>query len=409
MIPRGAPYISWTDLAAAVVYSSASGDADAAQRHVEMTWSPNTVAFLSVRSGLDALLQVHAFPPGTEFVLSAITIPHVLDILAHHGIVAVPVDLDLDTLAINAADVQRAVTSRTRAVLVAHLFGARMPLDEIAAVAHAHGLLLIEDCAQAHDDSGYRGDPQADVSMFSFGSIKRQTALGGALLRCADGALADQLRKHQASYAQQPVSVFRQRIATIAAVKAAVSRPVFKAFVAICRWRGVDHDAALGTALRGFAHGDLFARLRQRPSRPMLRLLSRRLRQSMKRDVERRVAVVDRVKGAYPALMHPGGSAARHRHWLFPTLTPRPDALMHHLWSRGFDATRGASNLTSVPAPAGRPEPVAAQRFMSEVVYLPLFPGASAAEMTRLGDAVREFDDSESLGSQRAPSMSLEQ
>ena len=144
-----------------------------------------------MRSGLDALLQVLAYPPGSEIIVSAITIPHIVDILAHHRLVAVPVDVDLATLAVDADDVRSAITTRTKAILVAHLFGSRMPLDEIAVIAREHSLPLLEDCAQANDGTSYRGHAESTVSMFSFGAIKRQTALGGGLLRFRDAALAE--------------------------------------------------------------------------------------------------------------------------------------------------------------------------------------------------------------------------
>ena len=70
-------------------------------------------------------------------------------------------------------------------------------------------------------------------------------------------------------------------------------RPVFQAFVALCKWRGWDHDHTLGTALRSFAGGDLFARLRQQPSVPLLRMLDRRLRQSAAKPIAERVAIVE--------------------------------------------------------------------------------------------------------------------
>src|SRR6185369_11602384 len=132
---------------------------------------------------------VLAFPRGSEIIVSAITIPHVVDILLEHGLVLVPVDIDLSTLAIDADDVRTAITPRTKAILVAHIFGSRMPLDEVVAVAREHSLYIFEDCAQANDGSAWRGHAGATVSMFSFGSIKRQTALGGGLLRFKDAAL----------------------------------------------------------------------------------------------------------------------------------------------------------------------------------------------------------------------------
>lgn len=392
MIPRGSPYISWTDLLVAAVSCVVPGRADRVRDEIESGWAAGTVAFLSVRSGLDALLQEWNFPPESEIIISAITIPHVLDILAHHRLVPVPVDLDLPTLTVDAEAIARAVTPRTKAILVAHLFGSRMPLEAIAAIAERHGVPLIEDCAQLLDASGYRGYAQSTVSMFSFGAIKRQTALGGGLLRFRDRALAERLRGRQAAYPRQPRRAYFRRVLTMVMIKSVSLRPVFAAFLAWCRWTGRDHDQTLGTALRGFSGGDLFERLRHQPSAPLLRMLLRRIRQSPAVAVAQRVAIVETVVAEFPELRRPGSSSRHHTHWLFPMLTTHPVRLMHHLWERGFDATCGASNLACVPAPAGRPSPTEAARLMREVLYLPLSPSASPGEMRAMAQAIRELD-----------------
>ena len=396
MIPRGAPYIGWADLVAATCYSVAPREPalawSEAQSRVEALWAPNTVAFLSVRSGLDALFAEFAFPRGSEIVTSAITIPNILDIIAHHGLVAVPVDVDPDTLAVDAAAVRRAITPATKAILIAHLFGSRMPLDGIAAVARDSRIPLLEDCAQSNDGTAYRGHAGSAVSMFSFGSIKRQTAMGGGLLVCHDAALAGHLRARQATYPVVARTAYFRRVATMIGIKAAAVRPIFNLFEGMCRLLGRDHDRILGNALRGFSHGDLFVRLRQQPCIPMLRLLDRRLRQPPLAAVAARVAVVRAVTAEFPDIPRGGAKASHHSHWLFPILVPRPAALMHQLGRSGFDATRGASNLCCVPAPAGRTAPRSAQRLMDQVLYLPLCTTASPEEMRLMARVVRAYE-----------------
>lgn len=398
MIPRGAPYISWSDLVAAAMYTVTPGHARAAQKRVETRWAgaaaANSVLCLSVRSGLDALLQVLDLPPQSEIIVSAITIPHILDIIARHGLVAVPVDVELNTLAVGASTVRQAITRSTKAILIAHLFGSRMPLDEISKLARERELLLIEDCAQANDGSSYRGHPGSDVSMFSFGLIKRQTALGGALLRFTSSSLAQRVREKQAAYPRQSRRAYLRRVVTMSAMKFVGLRPVFRVFVSLCKATGRNHDTSLGTALRSFSGGDLFVRLRQQPSVPLVRLLERRLSQPATKPIAERVALVQAVTTMFPELNRPGASANHHTHWLFPMLTPDPERLMRHLWTRGFDATCGASNLLFVPAPNGRALPAQSMRLMTEVLYLPLFPGATTTELRELANAVREHETS---------------
>lgn len=75
---------------------------------------------------------------------SAITIPDMLYLLRYHGLVAVPVDLDPQTLAVDVEQLKRAVTKNTRAVLVTYVFGSRCSMDPILDFADERDLLVIE-------------------------------------------------------------------------------------------------------------------------------------------------------------------------------------------------------------------------------------------------------------------------
>ena len=70
-------------------------------------------------------------------------------IIEHHGLVPVPVDVDAARLEVDVEQIERLITPRTRAILVAHLFGSRMEMGPIIELARRHDLLVIEDCAQA--------------------------------------------------------------------------------------------------------------------------------------------------------------------------------------------------------------------------------------------------------------------
>jgi perosamine synthetase len=135
---------------------------------------------LSVRSGWDLWLGAQGLRAGDEVLVSAITHPDMIRIIHEHGLRAVPVDIDPETLAPRPWMLEAALTPRTRVVRVAHLFGGRMDLGGIAKFARKCGLLLVEDCAQAFQGPERMGDPVADVSMYSFGTLKTSTALGAA-------------------------------------------------------------------------------------------------------------------------------------------------------------------------------------------------------------------------------------
>ena len=396
MIPRGAPDISWTDLGVGLLGCCQPGAPAGVQARVEARWSPkhDSLACLSVRSGFDLVLQALELPLGSEIIVSALTIRDMCRIIEHHGLVTVPIDVEPNTLAVDAAQIERLIGPRTRAILVAHLFGSRMPLDSLIDVARRHRLLVLEDCAQAYDGSAYRGHPEGDVSMFSFGPIKTSTALGGALLRFRDQSLLDKVRHRQAGYPVQRRREFVRRVALFAMLKL-LARPFpLLLFITFLRLRGHDHDQVLSQAVRGFPGGDLMRRLRRRPSTPLLRLLDRRLGTAMPAQVEWRRVLAQRLAGAMPAVRRPGAHASPHAHWVLPIESSDPDTLVRLLWASGFDATRHASSLTVV-RPGAEPAAVTNTRvadMMEHLLYVPIHPDMSQDAIVRLGRIVGEFE-----------------
>jgi perosamine synthetase len=396
MIPRGTIDIGWRDLLFGLLACGQQTSPVAGQTRVESIWSPagDSLACLSVRSGFDLLLQALALPPGSEVLVSAITIRDMTRLLEYHSLVPISVDLDIPTLAVDCESLARTVRPQTKALLVAHLFGSRMPMEPMIRFAQQHGLFVIEDCAQAYDGSTYRGHPASDVSLFSFGPIKTQTALGGGLLRFKDRNLLGRVRALQARYPRQHRLAYGQRLLKYSVIKALANRVVLQLLVTLCRWRGTDHDQLLRTCVQGFAGGDLIAKLRYQPSLPLLRLLGRRLQHVDPTRIEQRIAFARRLLACLPATRRPGGQATHHTYWVLPIQNPNPDALTRQLWQQGFDATRGASSLYVVQPPPDRPEqtPVKAIQAMAQVLYLPIQPTLSAQDAQRMAQVVRQFE-----------------
>lgn len=362
-----------------------------ARPDVEALWSPrgDAIACASVRSGLHLLVSALRLPAGSEVLVSAVTHPDMVRILEHHGLVAVPIDLDVDTLAPRPDLAAAAVTPRTRAVLVAHLFGSRIDLAPLAELAACHGLLLIEDCAQAFRGPADTGDERAAVSMHSFGALKTATALGGGLLRVRDAALARRMRRLQAGWPRQPRREHLLRLCKFAAL-AVLTRPLAYGLLARC-WRalGRDFDRMVGAAVRAYPAGEtpaLAARLERRPSRPLLALLAHRLRTFDHRRLRARAAAGDRLARVMPAgVAHPGRRAPEHSHWLFPIAAPCAGELIRQLRAAGFDAARGASSVTVVGRGACE-----AAAMMADLVFLPAYPELGERRLDRLAELLRD-------------------
>ena len=144
--------------------------------------------------------------------MSAVTIPDMVRIIEHHQLVPVPVDVDGPTLQPVLEHFERSITPRTRAILVAHLFGTHIEMGPIVELARQHDLLVIEDCAQAFVGSAYAGHPDSDCALFSFGPIKTATALGGAVVRVRDAELRSRMRDLQNAYPMQSRSAYLKRL-----------------------------------------------------------------------------------------------------------------------------------------------------------------------------------------------------
>jgi perosamine synthetase len=396
VIPRGKIDIGWSDLLHGLAACLGPANREEEERRVEALWSPrgDALVCLSVRSGFDLLLSALDYPAGSEILVSAINIRDMVRVVREHDLVPVPVDLDMETLSLKPESLERGVGPRTKALLVAHLFGDQMPLEPAAAFARKHDLLLVEDCAQSFTGRQYRGHSASDVSMFSFGPIKTATALGGALLRVRDERLRARMKEIQSGYPLQTREYFLRRIGRFALVKLALSRAAFTLLCETCRLLRKNHDDVINLAIRGFHGPRLLDNLRKQPSPALLALLARRIGRFDEGRITRRVESAKELISLAPALPRPGASAARHSFWTFPILSPEPDRLVQSLSERGFDATRGAWSLCAVPAPEGREGATAdeAAATMSRIVYLPSWPAIRRAELPRLARAVEDAE-----------------
>ena len=330
---------------------------------------------LSVRSAWDLLLGVLDWPPGSEVLVSGITHPGMVAVLRAHGLRAVPVDVDPDTLAPPVAGLEAAWSGRARGLLVAHLFGGRLDLAPVLTFARRHGLLLVEDGAQAFTGLDSLAPSGADASLFSFGLIKTATAAGGALLSVADPGLRDRLRAAHAGWPRQQRRAYAARLARTAALALLHDRRRFGALQWICRMARVDLDNLLNAATRSFTGGTVGPdRLRRRPAAGLVALLHRRLRNVDADRIAARAALGEELAGRLPAAYrHPGGGLRRRTHWLFPVAAPDPGRLVAELRRRGVDASRATSSLAAVAGEDGCP-PARAAALMADVVYLPCYP-----------------------------------
>lgn len=129
--------------------------------------------------------------PGDEVIMPSYTFVSTANAFVLRGARVVFVDSQPDHPNIDAAQIEALVTPRTRAIVVVHYAGMACDIDPIQAIADRHGLVLIEDVAQAID-SFYRGRPLGtlgSLAAFSFHETKNVIAGEGGLLAVNDAGL----------------------------------------------------------------------------------------------------------------------------------------------------------------------------------------------------------------------------
>jgi hypothetical protein len=277
----------------------------------------------SVRSRWDLWLGAQGLRAGDEVIVSAVTHPDMVRIIRRHGLRAVPVDIDSETLVPQPRMLEAALTPCTRVVLVAHLFGGLMALGGVARFAREWGLLLVEDCARAFQGPERMGHPAAEVSMYGFGTLKTSTALGGAVMRVRDREVLDRMRGIHASCSPQGRVRYLKKLLEVLGL-VAVSRPRPYGLLAGAFTRlGSDLDALVNGAVRAFTpqgpEATFYPRLRQWPSAPQLALLSRRLGTFDGKWLARRASTGECFASRLRVgELCPGRYSLQKSQWLFP-------------------------------------------------------------------------------------------
>ena len=156
---------------------------------------------VGVSNGLDALhliLRAAGIGPGDEVLVPSNTFVATWLAVSYAGAVPVPVEPDPATYNITAAGTLAALSPRTRGIIAVHLYGQTADMNSLQQVAAAHGLLLIEDAAQAHGARlhGQRAGSLGEAAAFSFYPGKNLGALGdGGAVVTSNGQLADRVRR----------------------------------------------------------------------------------------------------------------------------------------------------------------------------------------------------------------------
>lgn len=148
------------------------------------------------RMALYFILKALKLPPGSEVIVTPITIHDIINVIFLSGYKPVFVDIDPQTYQMDPLDLQRKITENTGAVLVTHLFGMPSDMREIVSICRKHDIALLEDASHSFNASldGQVVGTFGSAGFFSLSSLKSVTSGYGGVIISPDGRLLEAVR-----------------------------------------------------------------------------------------------------------------------------------------------------------------------------------------------------------------------
>lgn len=158
-----------------------------------VTCNSGSSANLLAISALSNPKMPNHLKPGDEVIVPALSWSTTIWPIVQHGLIPVLVDVDLHTFNIDIEQIHRAITPKTKAIMLVHVYGNPCNMDDILSLAEKYSLFVIEDCCEALG-AEYRGKKVGafgDVGTFSFYYSHHITTMEGGILVTNNDLIAD--------------------------------------------------------------------------------------------------------------------------------------------------------------------------------------------------------------------------
>jgi dTDP-4-amino-4,6-dideoxygalactose transaminase len=358
-------------------------------------------AFPYARTALYFALQAQDFEPGSEIIMPPVTIKPMMDVVISLGLRPVFVDLELDTLSFDPAELKKAITPKTRAILLTYLFGVAPNLDPLLAIAKEHGLFVVEDYSHALNAKfkGRKLGTFGDVGIFSCSKTKTFDAYGGGLAITNDRALAKKLADAKASLVPTPPERLRNKVKETLIWNVATRRPVFSAAISpmlsVVGMINPELEKKLTGARQNLKPdkilpADYFERFTWAQAEAGLAMLGK-----VEREDEARVSNVTDLRRALSGsseLFVRELKDGRNVYWQFIVYAKNPDAFRKALARRGIDS--GSTNLSICSGLGIYPEYEKkcpnAELIKHNAMYIPVYPRIGKRTLEHIEKAITE-------------------
>ena len=153
------------------------------------------VATSNGTTALMAAMMAHGIGPGDEVIIPSFSFFATASCILSTGARAVFADIDADTFCMSPEAAEAAITPKTKAIMPVHLYGLPANMPAFEAICQKHGLILLEDSAQAHGSAiGDRHVGTWGTASFSFYPTKNMTTTEGGMVLTNDDEIARHLR-----------------------------------------------------------------------------------------------------------------------------------------------------------------------------------------------------------------------
>jgi dTDP-4-amino-4,6-dideoxygalactose transaminase len=159
--------------------------------------SSHAVALNSCTAGLHLAMLTLGISAGSEVIVPALTFAATANSVIHAGGRPVLADVDRSSMCLDIRDVERKITARTRAIVPVHFAGRPAAMDELLALAGAHELAVIEDCAHAIETlyHGCHAGLFGELGVFSFYVTKNVVAGEGGMVVTGNAEHAERIKR----------------------------------------------------------------------------------------------------------------------------------------------------------------------------------------------------------------------
>ena len=147
-------------------------------------------------AAIDIAVRALELKAGDEVIMPTFTIISCAQSLVNHGVTPVLIDSDYKTFNINVEEIESKITSKTKAIMIVHIFGLTTDVGPLITIAKKHNLKIIEDAAEVigQNYKGQKCGSFGDISTFSFYSNKHITTGEGGMVLTDDKNLDDRAK-----------------------------------------------------------------------------------------------------------------------------------------------------------------------------------------------------------------------